>query len=134
MKKCPPETTKRRPLTRTQIFDNKITNETKVSLFYTNRGYLSFSRANERNFQSNLEEYVVVDQKFCNFALYVGYQQVFAMGLVKLEGLISLLFLEVAEIALVAARLGQFQQLLKTQVLLMFNFSRPHAITCTKHP
>ena len=71
LRKCPPETTKRRPLTRTQMFDNKITNETKVSLFYTNRGYLSFSRANEKNFQSNLEEYVVVDQKFCNFALYM---------------------------------------------------------------
>ena len=39
---------------------------------------------------------------------------------------------EVAEIALVAARLGQFQQLLKTQVILILNFTRPHAINYTK--
>ena len=39
------------------------------------------------------------------------------------------MFSEVAEIALVAARLGQFQQLLKTQVILILNFTRPHAIT-----
>jgi hypothetical protein len=38
-------------------------------------------------------------------------------------------FSEVAEIALVAARLGQFQQLLKTRVILILNFTRPHAIT-----
>ena len=41
------------------------------------------------------------------------------------------MFSEVAEIALVAARLGQFQQLLKTQVILILNFTRPHAITYT---
>ena len=38
---------------------------------------------------------------------------------------------EVAQIALVAVRLGQFQQLLKTQVILILNFTRPHAITYT---
>jgi len=43
----------------------------------------------------------------------------------------SLVFSEVAEIALVAACLGQFQQLLKTQVILFFNFTRPHEITYT---
>ena len=42
------------------------------------------------------------------------------------------MFSEVAEIALVAARLGQFQQLLKTRVILILNFTRPHAITYTK--
>ena len=42
-----------------------------------------------------------------------------------------LTFLVVGEIALVTARLGQFQQLLKTQVLLILNFIRPHAITHT---
>ena len=41
------------------------------------------------------------------------------------------MFSEVAEIALVAARLGQFQQLLKTRVILILNFTRPHAITYT---
>ena len=41
------------------------------------------------------------------------------------------MFSEVAEIALVAARLGQFQQLLKTRVILILNFTRPHAITHT---
>ena len=41
------------------------------------------------------------------------------------------MFSEVAEIALVAARLGQFQQLPKTQVILILNFTRPHAITYT---
>ena len=30
------------------------------------------------------------------------------------------------------ARLGQFQQRLKTQVILILNFTRPHAITNTK--
>ena len=30
-----------------------------------------------------------------------------------------------------AQRLGQFQQLLKTQVILILNFTRPHAITYT---
>ena len=44
----------------------------------------------------------------------------------------SLLFSEVAEIALVAARLGQFQQLLKTRVILILNFTRPHALTYIK--
>ena len=41
------------------------------------------------------------------------------------------MFSEVAEIALVATRLGQFQQLLKTHVILILNFTRPHAITYT---
>ena len=41
------------------------------------------------------------------------------------------MFSEVAEIALVAARLGQFQKLLKTRVILILNFTRPHAITYT---
>ena len=41
------------------------------------------------------------------------------------------MFSEVAEIALVAARLGQFQRLLKTQVILILNFTRPHGITYT---
>ena len=41
------------------------------------------------------------------------------------------MFSEVAEIALVATRLGQFQQLLKTRVILIQNFTRPHAITYT---
>lgn len=39
--------------------------------------------------------------------------------------------LVVPEIALVTARLGQFQQLLKSQVILILNFIRPHAITYT---
>ena len=43
------------------------------------------------------------------------------------------MFSEVAEIALVAARLGQFQQLLKTRVILILNFTRPHAITYTNY-
>ena len=38
---------------------------------------------------------------------------------------------EVAEIAGVTQRLGQFQQLLKTPVILILNFTRPHAITYT---
>ena len=42
------------------------------------------------------------------------------------------MFSEVAEIALVAARLGQFQQLLKTRVILILNFTRPRAITYAK--
>ena len=41
------------------------------------------------------------------------------------------MFSEVAEIALVAARLEQFQQLLKTRVILILNFTRPHEITNT---
>ena len=41
------------------------------------------------------------------------------------------MFSEIAEIALVAARLEQFQQLLKTQVILILNFTRPHAINYT---
>ena len=44
------------------------------------------------------------------------------------------MFSEVAEIALVAARLGKFQQLLKTRVILILNFTRPHTITYTKPP
>ena len=43
----------------------------------------------------------------------------------------SLVFSEVVEIALVAARLGQFQKLLKTSLILILNFTRPHAITYT---
>ena len=39
--------------------------------------------------------------------------------------------IEFAEIVLVAAGLGQFQPLLKTQVILMLYFTRPHAITNT---
>ena len=38
---------------------------------------------------------------------------------------------EVAEIAGVTQRLRQFQQLLKTPVILILNFTRPHAITYT---
>ena len=38
-------------------------------------------------------------------------------------------FSEVVEIAVVASRLGQFLQLLKTRVILILNFSRPHAMT-----
>ena len=41
------------------------------------------------------------------------------------------MFSEIAEIALVAARLGQFLQFLKTRVTLILNFTRPHAITNT---
>ena len=41
------------------------------------------------------------------------------------------MFSEVAEIARVAQRLGQFQQLLKTRAILILNFTRPHAITYT---
>ena len=41
------------------------------------------------------------------------------------------MFSEVAEIALVAARLRQFQQLLKTRVILTRNFTHPLAITYT---
>ena len=41
------------------------------------------------------------------------------------------MFSEVAKIALVTARLGQFQQLLKTRVILILNFTLPHAITYT---
>ena len=46
-------------------------------------------------------------------------------------GLISIVFSDVPEIALVTARLGQFQELLKTQVILILNFTRPHVITYT---
>ena len=42
------------------------------------------------------------------------------------------MFSEIAEIALVAARLGQFLQFLKTRMILIRNFTRPHAITHTK--
>ena len=41
------------------------------------------------------------------------------------------MFSEVAEIARVAVRLEQFQQLLKTRAILILNFTRPHAITYT---
>jgi len=40
-------------------------------------------------------------------------------------------FTEVVEIDLVAARLGKCHQLLKTRVILILNFTRPHAITYT---
>ena len=40
---------------------------------------------------------------------------------------------EVAEIALVAARLVQFQQPLRTRVILILNFTRPHVITYTNN-
>ena len=40
-------------------------------------------------------------------------------------------FLEVAEIGLVAAQIGQFQQLLKTHVILILNCTSPHTITYT---
>jgi len=43
----------------------------------------------------------------------------------------TLVFSKVAEITLVAARLGQFHQLLKTRVILILNFTRPHGITST---
>ena len=42
------------------------------------------------------------------------------------------MFSEIAEIALVAVPLGQFLQFLKTRVILILNFTRPHAITNTK--
>ena len=41
------------------------------------------------------------------------------------------MFSEIAEIALVAARPGQFLQFLKTRVILILNFTRPHAIIHT---
>ena len=44
----------------------------------------------------------------------------------KIKELISRVFSEVAEIARVAQRRGQFQQLLKTQVILILNFTRIH--------
>ena len=40
-------------------------------------------------------------------------------------------FQNVGEWKKLAARLGQFQQLLKTRVILILNFTRPHAITYT---
>ena len=39
------------------------------------------------------------------------------------------MFSEFAEIAFVAARLGQFQQLLKTRAISILNFTSPHAIS-----
>lgn len=45
----------------------------------------------------------------------------------------SLGFSEVAEIALIVVQLGQFQQLMKTYVILILNnFTRSNAITYTK--
>ena len=41
------------------------------------------------------------------------------------------MFSEIVEIALVAARLGHFLQFLKTRVILILKFTRPHAITHT---
>ena len=41
------------------------------------------------------------------------------------------MFSEVAEIAWVAVGLGQFQQILKTRVILTLNFTHPHVITYT---
>ena len=43
----------------------------------------------------------------------------------------TLVFSKVGEITLVAAQLGQFHQLLKTRVIIILNFTRPHAITYT---
>ena len=43
------------------------------------------------------------------------------------------MFSEVSEIALLAGRLGQFQTLLKARVILILNFTRPHAITYTNY-
>ena len=43
------------------------------------------------------------------------------------------MFSEIAEIALVAARLGHFLQFLKTRVILILNFTQPHAITHTNY-
>lgn len=43
----------------------------------------------------------------------------------------SLVFLEVAEIAHVAAQLGQFQQPPKTRMISILNFTQPHVITYT---
>ena len=43
------------------------------------------------------------------------------------------MFSEVAEMARVAQRRGQFQQLLKAQVIWILNFTRPHAITYTNN-
>ena len=45
----------------------------------------------------------------------------------------SLVFSEVGEIARVPAQLRQFQRLLKTQVILILNFTRPHVITYTNY-
>ena len=42
------------------------------------------------------------------------------------------MFSEVAEIALVAERLGQFQQLLKTRVILNLNFTRDSPILISR--
>lgn len=42
------------------------------------------------------------------------------------------MFSEIAKIAIIAVRLRQFQQLLKTCVILILNFTLPHAITYTK--
>ena len=41
------------------------------------------------------------------------------------------MFSEIAEIARVAQRQGQFLQFLKTQVIFILNFTRKHAITNT---
>ena len=46
---------------------------------------------------------------------------------------ISLVLSEVAEIALFAVRLGQFQELLKTRVILILIFTWPHAITYSNY-
>lgn len=45
------------------------------------------------------------------------------------QGLLSRLFLEVAEIALFTAGLGQFLQPLKTRVIVILNFILPQTIT-----
>ena len=42
------------------------------------------------------------------------------------------MFSEIAEIALVAARLGQFLQFLKTRVILILNFTRPMRLPILK--
>ena len=51
-------------------------------------------------------------------------------GSLQNQGLISLVFSEVAEIA--RARLGQFYQLLKTrEIFTILNFTHPYAISYT---
>ena len=42
-------------------------------------------------------------------------------------------FLKIPEIGRVAQQRGQFLQLLKTQVTLILDFTRPYAITCLQY-
>ena len=102
---------------------------------------------NFSKFQANLEEYESdgLDQTLSQFYAFGNSAILPSMlltsnrnGSSEYQGLISLLwkwtfckgfflwtFGKVAEIALVAARAGQFAQLLKTQVILILNFTRP---------